>query len=475
MFYILDSSIKDFNGHYLEYALRIGEHIGDDLLILANKEFETGHPSILPIFRHKTWDFGRFGIKSSPIKKNNRKFNNISYSNSIKLIKTILRLRKIFIVLIVLMFLSKQGRNYFKDLISCNFEYDIGDKFLISTSNYRELSGLYGYLRYLKFFKKQRPGVVVILRRPLSEFTSKSKTADCLEALFSCSSILCAPHDVHFVVDTLQLNHYYRRMFKRDFLCIGVPGFSKNSPIIKKTLFLLPNNDRDETRNPLEDLGYKQLSISNCKYLKTVLSSEKYFEAISETKFVVLPYSPARYVYRSSGIFAEALSVNSKPIVPSGTSMSQFGANEIRPSNLLFSFKLNSKQLFSPGKLNLPQIPLAVFLSSKDVECEVSVTYNNISSNHLLFDGNRDFFFYFPSIFPDLKFHILYGDSLNVDFFIPDKDFMVFAFLPGQLHLLLKYISENCHRDSEFFPIYKYRPELVIDHLKTVYGGTYSS
>jgi hypothetical protein len=84
--------------------------------------------------------------------------------------------------------------------------------------------------------------------------------------------------------------------------------------------FAIAPNSRPETRFSAQDLtSIPELSSS----IEGNLDSKSYRDLLSTTKSIVLPYDPLRYRSRSSGIFAEALTLGILPIVPTGTSMSR--------------------------------------------------------------------------------------------------------------------------------------------------------
>ena len=98
-------------------------------------------------------------------------------------------------------------------------------------------------------------------------------------------------------------------------------GFEPENQNIEKTVAVaLAPNSRPETILGID----KSSSISELyEGKKSNLNSRQYRDLIASTKSLVLPYDPLRYRARSSGVFAEALTLGILPIVPTGTSMSR--------------------------------------------------------------------------------------------------------------------------------------------------------
>ena len=172
MLYLIDSSARNLSGHNLEYLLRISETTKSPFLILGNKEISPDQKSnYRPTFEFATWDFGRFGFhRNKLITKKAKEPKTLRASKSLIVTElliemsaqTLARFAGRFLLLLVRY--SKQSRYFHRDLVKGLCDIEQGATILFSTTNTRELVGIYQWTRD---FPAQEYPISVILRRPL--------------------------------------------------------------------------------------------------------------------------------------------------------------------------------------------------------------------------------------------------------------------------------------------------------------------
>ena len=340
MLYLIDASARNSLGHNLEYLERISLEVKSHFLILGNRELKSnGDSNYRPTFEFATWDFGRFGHRRKRIKPRAAQSSKTLRSSRALLItekfieisaKALARIAGRFVLFAVGH--TKQSRCFHRDLTRGLFGIKPFSTILVSTTNARELVGLNKWTQNLPI---QGYSISVILRRPLLDLRSLIEVPLIfIDALIYISAIQELANRVRFLADTPGLAARLSKRTAEKIEHIPTLGFEIQIDRPKGPMeFALAPNSRPETRYSVHDLT----SIPKLSALTTVnLDSKGYRELLSTTKSIVLPYDPLRYRSRSSGIFAEALTLGILPIVPTGTSMSQ----EIA--------KLNSKILPPP-------------------------------------------------------------------------------------------------------------------------------
>jgi hypothetical protein len=340
MLYLIDSSAKNSHGHNLEYLERISENTKSQILILGNRELESDEKSTYrSTFEFGTWDFGRFGFKKSKLKQQGAKSSKTLRSSRASLITEKLievtaeyiarRLGKLALFTVKF---TKQSRCFRRDLASGLFDLNPASTILLSTANARELVGLSNWINRSPI---QECSISVILRRPLLDLRTYLEIPFLfIDALIYISVIQELRNKVHFFADTPGLAALLSKVTAQSIKHVPSLGFEVqiNKEKVPLQVAIAPNS-RPETRFSIQAFTpIPELSAS----LEANLDSKSYRDLLLTTKSIVLPYDPLRYRTRSSGIFAEALTLGILPIVPTGTSMSR----EIT--------KLNSKVLPPP-------------------------------------------------------------------------------------------------------------------------------
>ena len=338
MLYLIDSTAKNSLGHNLEYLERVSSVVKSQFLILGNKELNSaGSSSYRPTFEFATWDFGRFGFRRK------LKSKVVQGSKTLRSSRALIVTEKFIeksaectpgivgrFVLFVVGY-TKQTRYFHKDLTKGLCDVTSSSTILVSTTNARELVGL---SKWAHNFPIEGFPISVILRRSLLDLRSYFEIPFLyMDSLIYISAIRQLENRVRFFADTPGLAAQLSKRTSVTIEHIPALGFEiqKSNPTGHLQIAIAPNS-RSETRFSREDLkSIPQLSTA----AKVSLDSQSYRDLLSTTKSIVLPYDPLRYRLRSSGIFAEALTLGILPIVPTGTSMSREIArlnSEILPS-----------------------------------------------------------------------------------------------------------------------------------------------
>ena len=340
MLYLIDSSARNLSGHNLEYLLRISETTKSPFVILGNKEISPDQKSnYRPTFEFATWDFGRFGFHRNKLStKKAKESKTLRASKSLIITELLIEMSAQTLArfagrfLLLLLRYSKQSRYFHRDLVKglCNIEQ--GATILFSTTNTRELVGIYQWTRD---FPVQEYPISVILRRPLLDLRSYLEVPFILfDAIIYISAVRALRNRARFFADTPGLAARLSNRILQTIRQIPALGFDLeiSTPKGPRKIAIAPNS-RIETRFSAQYLT----SIPELIDRKEInLDSKSYRKLLMTTKTIVLPYDPLRYRTRSSGIFAEALTLGIFTIVPTGTSLSR----ELS--------KLNSKVLPTP-------------------------------------------------------------------------------------------------------------------------------
>lgn len=327
MLYLVDSSAKNLSGHNLEYLKRISEHAKSEFLILGRKDLNSDvNPKYRPTFEFGTWDFGRFGFAR---KNHEERFGQkrktlrptwrfILTEKYVEKLAAVLA-KKLQKSILTIAAFSKQSRFYRHDLSVALKGMSLGSTILISTANARELIGLN---KWINEFKPKKCSIIVILRRPIIDLRSYLELPLVFaDALIHISVIKELGHKVRFFADSQGLAARISETSGKDIKYIAAMGFETQTKKRNSLLDVaIAPNSRSETRFGVRDL----FSIPDLNsQVKSNLNSTEYRELLLRTRSLVLPYDPLRYRSRSSGVFAEALTLGILPIVPTGTSMSR--------------------------------------------------------------------------------------------------------------------------------------------------------
>lgn len=351
MLYLIDSSAKNSLGHNLEYLKRISEATESQSLILGNRKLESFEKSnYRPTFEFGTWDFGRFGFKRSKLKQ-----QGVKGSKTLRSSRTLLITEKFIevsaesiarflgrLVLFTVKF-TKQSRCFRRDLAIGLSDLGPDSTILLSTANTRELVGLINWINRSPI---QECSISVILRRPLLDLRTYFEIPFLfIDALIYISVIRELGNKVHFFADTPGLVARLSKMTAQTIEHVPSLGFAVQINMEKVPLqFAIAPNSRPETRFSRQAFSsIPELSNS----IEANLDSRNYRNLLLTTKSIVLPYDPLRYRTRSSGIFAEALTLGILPIVPTGTSMSReiskLNSKVLPPPEFNMELKIGSK------------------------------------------------------------------------------------------------------------------------------------
>ncbi len=327
MLYLIDSSARNSSGHNLEYLLRISKAVKHPFLILGNKELRPDENSnYRPTFEFATWDFGRFGFHRNKLRpKKAKESKTLRASRSLiiteALIEKLAQMLGRFVgsYLLLIVRYSKQSRCFHRDLNKGLSDIKPGSSILISTTNTRELVAIY---QWAKYFPSQEYPISIILRRPLLDLRSYFEVPLILfDAIIYISAIRALGNKIRFFADTPGLAALLSDRILEPIRQIPALGFDLeiNIPKGPQKIAIAPNS-RTETRFSAQYLT----SIPELFDAKDInLDSKSYRKLLMTTKSIVLPYDPLRYRTRSSGIFAEALTLGILAIVPTGTSLSR--------------------------------------------------------------------------------------------------------------------------------------------------------
>lgn len=327
MLYLIDSSAKDSLGHNLEYLERISSCVKSEFIILGNSELISNDAQkYRPTFEFGTWDFGRFGFDKRQSKLQRGRTSQTLRASKVllvteKLLGKFARFAAGFISHIILFLtgLTQQSKCFYRDITIGLADMDHDSKVIVSTANSRELVGLY---RWFRDSDENMCQISVILRRPIVDLRSFLELPfTFIEALISISIIRVLAIHARFLSDTPGLAARIGEHCGVIIEEIPTLGFEPLPVNRNRQLDIaIAPSLRGETRYSVEGLS----DIPDLRSTGEVnLDSTSYRELLSTTRSIVLPYDPLRYRSRSSGIFAEALTLGILPIVPTGTSMSR--------------------------------------------------------------------------------------------------------------------------------------------------------
>ncbi|MTA26555.1 MAG: hypothetical protein F2559_01615 [Actinobacteria bacterium] len=477
--YLIDSSAKNLSGHNLEYLKRISEKTKSEFLILGRKDLISDvNPKYRPTFEFGTWDFGRFGFSV--------KYREESLGQNAKTLKPTLRfiitekyLEKIAAVLakklqgliLLIVSLSKQSRCYRRDLRNGLKGMKLESTILISTANARELIGLSGWIAESD---PNRYSISVILRRPIVDLRSFIELPLIfVDALLYISVIQKLANKVKFFADTPGLAARISERSGKEIGCVAAMGFEKQNEKLDSLLDVaVAPNSRIETRYELNGLhNIPDLSSQ----MKINLDSNKYRELLSRTRSVVLPYDPLRYRSRSSGVFAEALTLGILPVVPTGTSMSRELTNlnsKILPTPK-FVTELAFGEAIDIGQFGQEELLVTV---KSNFKCSLILEILDggiriTRSAHDFFESNAvDSFLIRPtnntilSLKSDRSF-IHHRDKFGIAFTQLNETLFGIPYLPGDLPLALSLLKTTIFHSADHSKIKEHSPSSICQSL----------
>lgn len=479
MLYLVDSSAQNSRGHNLEYLKRISAVTKSEFVILGNKKMTShGDSKYDPTFEYGTWDFGRFGFRKKLSREQRVKTSKTLGSSKTLLIteNIIEKLAELLMrvisrpILIVARF-SRQSRCFYRDIANSLPLVDAESKVIISTVNAREAIGLY---RWVKQTAPNKQSVTVILRRPILDLRSTLNTPFLLmDALLYLSAIRGLENKVRLFADTPGLAARISKRAGVDIENIGAMGFEPDLDHQRGPFNVaIAPNSRLETRYSLLDL--KLFPDLDTK-AKINLDTTRYRELLSSTKSIILPYDALRYRTRSSGVFAEALTLGILPIVPVGTSMSreiaELNSKILSPpeliSNLKFGDHLDLTQFIDENLLITFQ---GRFIGSFVLEVSNSKEGVRKSIHDFHESGAMDSFIIYveKQTFLTVKSGNLFrslSESLNFSVYkIPDRLFGV-SYLDGDLLKLLSIIGPVKFYNQDAMLIEKHSPKSICKSL----------
>jgi hypothetical protein len=352
---------------------------------------------------------------------------------------------------------SKQSRCFRRDLSKGLREVNPESTILVSTANARELIGL---SRWIIESEPNRYSISVILRRPIVDLRSFIELPLIfVDALVYISAIRKLANKVKFCADTPGLAARISERSGKKIKYVAAMGFElqtkKSNP--RLDVAIAPNSRR-ETRHGAQGLH----SISDLRLqAKVDLDSKKYRELLLTTRSIVLPYDPLRYRSRSSGVFAEALTLGILPIVPTGTSMSReitFLNSKILPSpEFIFELKAGKRiDLSQFGQEDLLITFKANNLCALVLEIFDS-TFGIRKSAHDFFETNSaDSFLIRPSQRTLMSFHSdqtfpVQNNSLTIIVHNLEDRLFGAPYLEGDLHSVLSLTKKiSFCRDGDF-------------------------
>ena len=479
MLYLIDSSAKNSLGHNLEYLERISSSSKSDCLILGNKALNPNEDlRYRPTFEFGTWDFGRFGLMKMKSKESRGHGTQTLRSSKAmlvteKLVEILAEFTTRFTSALVLTTVgfSKQSRSFRRDIGKSLPALGAGSTVLISTANARELVGLD---QWLSRSVPENYSITIILRRPILDLRSFLEIPFLFfEALTYLAAIKKLANKVKFFADTPGLAARISLRSKQTIENIPALGYELELESPKGPLnFAMAPNSRMETRYVAEGL----ISIPDLSSKETLnLDSNSYRKLLINTKTLVLPYDPLRYRSRSSGVFAEALTLGILPIVPTGTSMSREIAKlnyEILPTAEFHA------ELKAGSEIDLSQFGLTSFLVTftanfrSSLVLEISDNVSGIRrSTHDFFEADSmdSFLIHLAKdtivTFKSDKILFNSGDKLDVYIYRTESHLFGASYLEGDLLKTLSNMESISFCDRGEFSIGGHSPHSICQAL----------
>ena len=388
-FILIDNSIKDYVGHYYQYAihcLSAAKNAGYDTYLITNKKFVGSQNffKVIPVYRNSFWENSDIHdpAKIHLFRKIQKSAFRVLFYVIYKFFGSIILNKFVY---------GKKISEFSKDSeqLFDNLPIKDGDVIFIPTSGAVELLGL------LKCVKKnttlKRASWHMLFRRNLygAQFDDNTKRFLSIHPLrYACNAISkVLKNKVYFYTDSDGLSEQYSK-FGLKFETLPIPHTSRhdtkrNSDFVKitylgdartekgyqylphvvgdlwtdyvkdgKVLFDIQSNyniPKGETpivvaRNQLQSFSNDRVNL-----LMNPLSMEEYQNLLLSADILLLPYDANAYYVRTSGIVAEALSCGIPVVVPAGTWLSQQFISEVylyhqkiqESFDLLYSFDDN--------------------------------------------------------------------------------------------------------------------------------------
>jgi len=451
MYYLADSSAANNQGHNLEYMLRISEFFPEQPNFFVNLDCKVTGIEFIKVFRAKSWDFGRFGFPGKIYRKMQSINPKLPELLRIYLQIFVFKLARINFSYGKNELRSRQSKYFYEDLCAANIDFQPNDNLIFTSLNIRELDGLMAFMDERTSNGTPLPRISVILRNQTFESIGLIDwPLVIIHSLKAMNTLKRAQGKIIFYADTVQLTRYYSTFLKDPPTYLTAPGLSEKYGLLSKnSIFVVPSNSRIETRNQGENLAALRTNNS-IHFLPSQLSSNEYATALARAAYLILPYVPDYYRFRSSGIFAEALSVNTRPIIPTGTWMSQEISNLRNEASDVHYSKVVTKR-FSEQISIAPLQPVLIKLKAEEKKSAVRVTIDKKYSHHeFCEERNTDEFIYFIGSSGNINLNIAVNStSLVLSIHeIPDSAFG-FAYFPGQLINLIEYL-EATYKVLEF-------------------------
>lgn len=337
--FLVDSAATSWNGHHLEYLLRISAELTGDTVILANKRFATaGAPLVRvePVFRYATHERGRYWVGPSRLAVTLVQGNSSETSSPRPecepvqvrvrgameaIFNRVARLMRPTAPLFMMIAKrSTQARQFQADLEEAIGHSSKGHV-LLSTSNEREIAGLMVFLAGAT----QMQGSIVLRTQPFSPVRFVDIPLEFAFGIMRTSVIRLAASRARLVADTPELCDLYSQVAGTPVKEVFPPAIAE--PLIQSqgTRLLTAPGNREETRIAFCRGGVdeQELSRFGLETFRSDISSSEYARELNDCKGIILPYDDWAYRFRSSGVAMEALSAGAVPVIPAGTSMSR--------------------------------------------------------------------------------------------------------------------------------------------------------
>jgi hypothetical protein len=449
--------------------LRIREYLPTPTLLLVNLECTLRADYVVPAFRIKTWDFGRFGFSNEFF----REFHRVNPKLPEFFVNLVRKLSFLFAKAPINFDLkglsSAQSLSFYGDLINLKINFRSSDTLIFTSLNVRELKGLLCFLHERISKDLDVPKVNVILRTSLIESVGLFDLPFTIKNIFDAVKVLrVAGLKIKFFVDTLQLRDEYASLLGEAPTYVPVPGLPGKYRSTPKTFFsIIPSNSRPETRDSFEDLNWLEKS-GIVHLIPSSIDSDAYSRLLASSQYLVLPYVPLHYQSRSSGVFAEGLSIDSKPIVPTGTWMSQEIASQ--ESNL--RIPIINRILTTNSIISLsvePNSPVLIKLVTDSANSKVRIKIGKVTSTHHFCSGRMsDEFICFADSYGNINMRIFLRDStLKIQVSGHFLDRIGFCYFPGELRKLIQYLYQKVP-NREFYSTtttQSFPPELTASTL----------
>lgn len=378
-FILIDHSIIDNSGHYLEYAKNVIIDVQKrnyDTWLIANYKFseKLSFCNILAMYKYDVWgkkETAKTWVHYNTSNEENKRKRYLLLESGMQFVKK--KVKMIYNVvskpIIIRAFSSVtiKALNIIKP--------SKNDIIFLPTVSVNDLSAIYKVLNQNRNDIAQHCTWHIVLRRNIYKRIENKNTLDTNEAL-KLKKILerfCKHTNVYFYTDTEELTQEYNSLDVVEFTTLPIPinheimpfayvpkkelnvaylgdarsekGFQHLPMIIKRL------NDKHNYTNLIKftvqaNFGFKSIKGNekivetkkllnkcnniNLSIIDTALSSREYCELLKNVDIALFPYEKENYYSRSSGIFAECLAAGIPVIAPTGTWMARQIEKKIR-------------------------------------------------------------------------------------------------------------------------------------------------